>query len=129
MALDDFEDRRALDLAFRDELGEDRRLQNAQPDIEADADQDEAQEERHAPAPGEELLARHLAEGEHREIGEEEPAGHAELRPGGDEAARMVGARPFHRHQNRTAPFAADPHAPDEAQDREDDGAPDADAL
>src|SRR5436190_12426067 len=120
MALDDFEDRRALDLAFRDELGEDRRLQDAQPDIETHADQEQAQEERYAPAPGEELLARHLAEGEHREIGEEKPARHAKLRPGGDEAARMVGARPFHRHQHRAAPFAADAYTLDEAQDGQD---------
>jgi hypothetical protein len=32
----------ALNLAFGDELGEHRCLQNAQPDVKADANQDEA---------------------------------------------------------------------------------------
>src|SRR5262249_52223510 len=96
VALDHFQYRRALDSAPSQQIGEDRRLENAKPNIEPDPDEDEAQEERYPPAPGEELLARHLAKREHGEVGEEKPAGHAELRPGGDEAARMIGARPFH---------------------------------
>src|SRR5262249_47057507 len=107
VAFDDFQYRRALDSALGQQFGEDRSLENAKPNIKPDADEDEAQEERYAPAPGEELLARHLAKREHGEVGEEKPAGHAELRPGGDEATRVIGARPFHRHQHRAAPLAA----------------------
>src|SRR5262249_2577221 len=57
VALDHFQYRRALDLALGQQFGEDRRLENAEPDIKPDPDEDEAQEERYAPAPGEELLA------------------------------------------------------------------------
>ena len=41
----------------------------------------------------------------------------------------FVGARPFHRQEDRAAPFAADADSLDEADDRQDDGAPDADGL
>jgi hypothetical protein len=75
MLLDDRQHRRALDLALGEQFGEHRRLQNAQPDVEADADQHEAERERNPPAPGQELLAGHLAEGEHGEVGEEQSAG------------------------------------------------------
>src|ERR1700751_1881504 len=37
--------------------------------------------------------------------------------------------RPFHRQQYRAAPFAADTHSLDEADDGQDDGAPDAGLL
>ncbi len=127
MAFDDFQDRCALDFALSEELNEDRRLENAESDIEPDPDEEKAEKERYPPAPGEELLAGHLAKREDSEVGEEKPAGHAELRRGGDEAAGMIGASPFHRHQHRAAPLAADADPLDEAQDGEDDRTPDAD--
>jgi hypothetical protein len=96
--LDHCQHRRALDLLLGDELPEDRRFENAEPDIEADRDEDEAKEERHAPAPGEELLARHLAEGEDGEIGEEQAALNTELRPRCDKAPMLIAAGPLHRH-------------------------------
>ena len=40
-----------------------------------------------------------------------------------------VRPRPFHRQQYRAAPFAADAHSLDEADDGQDDGAPDADLV
>ena len=39
----------------------------------------------------------------------------------------MIGSRPLHRQQYRTAPLAADPDTLDEAQDSQDDRTPDAD--
>ncbi len=42
MVLDDGPHRRALDLAFGEQPGEDGRLQNSKPDVEPDADQHEA---------------------------------------------------------------------------------------
>src|SRR5437867_3571691 len=98
----------ALEPLLGDQLGEYRCLQDAEPDVEADADQRQAQRERDTPAPGKEMLAGHLTEGEHGEIGEEQSAGDAELRPRRDKAARVITARPFHRHQHRATPFAAD---------------------
>ena len=129
LPFDHLEDRGFLDLLFKHELGEHRRFHDSQADPEADPDQDQTQEKGHAPAPGQELIARHRAEGEHRQIGEEQPAGYAELRPRRDEAARVVGFAPFHRHQHRPAPFAADADALDEAQHGEDDRPPDADLV
>src|SRR6516165_2489734 len=52
-----------------------------------------------------------------------------EMRPRRNEAAVGVGARPFHGQQHRPAPFTADTYALDEANDCQDDGAPDADRL
>ena len=49
------------------------------------------------------------------------------MRPRRNKAAMMVGARPFHRQQNRAAPLAANPDTLDETQDGQDDRTPDAD--
>jgi hypothetical protein len=46
------------------------------------------------------------------------------LRRRGVPAAMVVGSRPLHRQQYRTAPLAADPDTLDEAQDRQDDRTP-----
>src|SRR6266852_6648779 len=78
---DHFQHRLAHNLLFGDELGEDRRLENAQADIEADPDQNDAEEERHAPAPGDELVARNSAERQECQVREQQAARHAELRP------------------------------------------------
>jgi len=40
-----------------------------------------------------------------------------------------IGAGPFHRQQYRSTPFAADPNPLNEADPRQNDGAPDADRL
>jgi hypothetical protein len=48
---------------------------------------------------------------------------------GRNEAAVAVGTRPFHRQQHRAAPFAADPDPLDKADDRQDDGPPDANCF
>jgi hypothetical protein len=106
-----------------------RRFQNAESDGEADADQNQTQCKRNAPAPGQKLRAGHLAEGKHREVRKKQTAGHAELRPRRDQPARVVGAGPFHRHQNRAAPLAADAYPLDETKSGENHCAPDADAL
>ena len=101
------------------QLGEGRRLEDAEADPQAHGDQEDAQEEGDAPAPGQELVARERAEGEHGEVGEEQAGRDAELGPGGDEAAVPVLARPLHREQDRAAPLPADADALDEAQHRE----------
>ena len=49
--------RHALDALLVDHLLEDRGLENAEPDPQPDDDHDGAEEERNAPAPGEELIA------------------------------------------------------------------------
>jgi MFS family permease len=53
----------------------------------------------------------------------------ARLRTRGDEAAVIVGARPFHRQQHRAAPLAADADPLDKADGGENDRAPNADHV
>ena len=116
-------------LALGEQFRKYRRLQDAEPDVETDADQHEAEAGRGMlPAPGQELLAGRLTEGQHREIGQEQSARHPELRPGCDEPTRLVGASPFHRHQHRAAPLPANADALDGSKDGQDHRAPDADA-
>ena len=66
---------------------------------------------------------------EHRQVGEEQSRRHTELRPGRNEAAVCTGLRPLHRQEHRSAPLAADAHALNEAQHRQQHSAPDADAV
>ena len=128
LALEHFEHRHAFDAVFGDHLLEDRGFEDAEPDPQPDPDHDDADQKRDAPAPHQELVARKPAEHQHRQIGQEEPGRRAELRPGRDEAAMLGGSRPFHGQQYRAAPFAADADPLDQANDRQQDRAPDADA-
>src|SRR5262249_36007634 len=121
--------RGALDLFFFDNALEDRSFEDAEADPQADPDHHDRDQERDAPAPDEELIAGNLAEDQHGEVGEEQAGGPAELRPGRDEAAVLVRARPFHREEDRAAPFAADADALDEAQKGQDDRAPEPDRV
>jgi hypothetical protein len=59
------EHRRALDPVLLNDAAEDRRLQNAKPDVEPDPDHDNAEPERYAPPPGEKLVAGNPAEQQH----------------------------------------------------------------
>ena len=76
----------------------DGRLQDAQPDEEADPDEHDRDQERHAPAPGQERARRRSRADEQREHGgrKQQPAGHAHLGPGAVEPAarRRRSARP-----------------------------------
>ncbi len=110
-------------------LLEHRRLEDAEADPQADADQNDRERERDAPAPGRELVARPGAERQDREVRQEQAARHAELRPRRHQAALSVMARPFHREQHRSAPFAADADALNHPQHGQDDRAPDADRV
>ena len=62
-------------------------------------------------------------------VRQEQPAGAPNCGQDDEEAAVLVGARPLHRQQHRAAPFAADADALDQADDRQQDRAPDADAV
>ena len=119
--------RRARDLLPVEDALKHGRFEKAQPNVEPDPDHDDRQPERHPPSPFEELIARNRAEDQHENVGEEEPGRTTPLRPGGDKAAMLVGPRPFHRHQGRAAPLAADADALDKAHDGQDDRAPDTD--
>src|SRR6202022_1771720 len=119
----------ALDALFVEHFLEDRCFEDAEPDPQTDPDHDDADQEWNAPAPDQKLVTGKPAEDQHRQIGQEEPGRRPELRPGGDETAIAVSSRPFHRQQHRAPPFAADPDPLDQANDRQQHGTPDADAL
>src|SRR5712692_4689177 len=127
LTLDHFEDGYPFDPAFGDQPPEDGCLENPEPDIEPHADHDDAEHERNAPAPDQELVAGNPTEHQHRDVRQQRPGRTAELRPRRDETAMGVRPRPFHRQQYRATPFAADAHPLDEADGGQDDGAPDAD--
>ena len=129
LALQDLGDGGARNALVRHDLPEDRCLEDAEPDPQANPHHDEAQPERDAPPPAQELISRHLTERQDREVREEKTGRPAELRPGSEELAIFAGAGPFHRQQHRAAPFAADADPLDEAQYDQHDRAPDADLL
>ena len=102
-------------------------LEDAEADPQADADQNDREGEWKTPAPNQELVARPGAERQNREVGQEQSGRHAELRPRRHQPALAVGARPFHGQQHRSAPLPADADALQRPQDRQKNGAPDAD--
>jgi hypothetical protein len=106
-----------------------RSFEDAQADVEADEHEHDVQQERDPPAPFQKGIAGQGAESEHRQVGEEQARRHTELRPGRNEAAVCAGLRPLHRQEHRSAPLAADAHALNEAQRRQQHRAPDADAV
>ena len=104
-------------------------VHDAEPDVEPDGDHHEAKQERDAPAPNQELVAGDAAEHQHGYVCQQQAGGTAELRPGGDEAAVLVGPRPLHREQHRATPLAADANALDKTDDGQDDCTPDSDRF
>ena len=70
-----------------------------------------------------ELVARDPAKHQHRDVRQQRPGRTAELRTRRDETTMSIRPRPFHRQQVPAAPFAADAHSLDEADDGQDDGA------
>jgi hypothetical protein len=52
LSFDDFQRRRLLDAVFRDQPRKSRGFENAEPDIEANPDQHDADKKRDAPTPG-----------------------------------------------------------------------------
>ena len=57
LAADHFQHRRPLDPFLLNEPRKDRRLENAEPYVEADAGHDDAEQKRNTPAPDQELIA------------------------------------------------------------------------
>ncbi|MCY1512951.1 hypothetical protein D9M68_474320 [compost metagenome] len=117
----DFAGRDLQRLLARKHLGEIRRFAHADPDEITDRQQDGADEERYAPAPGQEigLVQRgDQAEGHQRE----DQAGRAsQLREGRRERAAALG-RMLARHQHRATPFAAHRKALRQAQHQQQRG-------
>jgi hypothetical protein len=129
LAFDHFKNRHLLQPIGFYQRRKDRGLENAEADPKPDGDHDQAQVKRDTPAPGQKPVAGNGAERQHRKVRQEQPGRAAELRPRGDEAAMLVGSRPLHREQHRTAPFAADPDALYQAQHHQNNGGPEADLI
>jgi hypothetical protein len=127
LPLQHFDDRCAGDFLAIENALENRGLEDPETNPQADANHDDAEQERNAPAPDEELVAGNPAEHQHRDIRQEQSGGSTELRPRREKAAVLVGARPFHRQQHRAAPFAADTDALNQAEQGEDGGTPNPD--
>jgi hypothetical protein len=106
---------------------EHRRFEDAEADPQPDSDHDDADPERHAPAPVQKVIAGNRAEYEDGDIRDEQSGRSTPLRPRGDEAAMGICFRPLHRDQGRAAPLAADADPLNEADAGQNDRAPDAD--
>lgn len=109
-------------------LGEQRALDHLETDEQADAEQQHAQQERHAPAPGRELvLGEGGDQGDHGggDQGAERGPHLREARP---EPTALL-ARVLHDHQGRATPLTADGDALDHAQGDQQDRCPDADGV
>src|SRR6185312_2796833 len=119
--LDDLPDRPADDRILLLELVERGALQDTQPHVQPDADQDDAGQERHPPAPAVERGPGHAAEQLEHAGGQQQPDRHPHLGPAGHESAPVLLA-PFHGQQYRAAPLAAHTDALRDAQDDHQDG-------
>ena len=122
-----FDDRRARHLLLIEDALEDRSLEDSKADPQAERNHHDADPERHAPSPVEELITRNRAEREDRDVGDEQTGRRTPLRPRGDEPAMRIGLGPLHRDQCSAAPFAANADPLDKADTGQDDRAPDAD--
>ena len=119
--------RSRLDALRLQEPLEQRGFQDAQPDVQPDADQDDAEVEGNPPAPaGKPLRAGDVAHDQERPVRQEQANRNAELRPAGDQAA-LAPMAPFHREKDGSSPLAANADPLDKAEDDQEDGAPDAD--
>src|SRR6266550_2434089 len=115
-----------FDLPLVEKPLEERSLEHPQPDIQADSHQQDAEVERHPPAPGgKPFRTGDVTHDVESTVRQHQPDGDTELRPAGPETA-LTTMSPLHRHQHRAAPFAADADPLDETQDDEEESAPDA---
>jgi len=96
-ALDDFERWRPFDPVFGEQSPKGRGLEGTEPDVEAHPNHDDAEQERDAPPPNQELIARDRAEDQHRQSCQQQSGRRPELWPSGNEATMRVRSRPFHR--------------------------------
>ena len=112
-------------LGFLD-AAEGRRLHDLEPDIETDRDQDGADQEGDAPAPGEEVRVAQKRQNVDHARAQQQTGGNADLRPASVKAA-VAARRMLDRQQHCPAPFAADADALEDAQHQQQDRRPDAD--
>ena len=124
LPLDYLLDRHPLDSILRNQSLERRRFQDAQPDVKPHCHHYDAEHERYPQPQTRNWSPESQLKNNTARLASKRPPGPPNC--GADEAAMLVGARPFHRQQNRTAPFAADTDPLDEADDGQNDRAPDA---
>ena len=103
-------------------LLEHRRLEDAQPDVQADPKDDDAQEERYAPTPGQELLLRERREQRESSRREQEPYRDPCARKAREESAPSHGGV-LRSHDHRAAELRAGTEALEDTQQEEQDRA------
>jgi hypothetical protein len=87
------------------DLREDGRLGDPEADIQPDRYEQETQEERDTPAPGQKLLLRESCKRGECGRREHKPCRGAHLWPAPEEAPRLGGGM-LHRHEHRAAPLS-----------------------
>ncbi|GAA0003040.1 hypothetical protein BRDID11002_30410 [Bradyrhizobium diazoefficiens] len=125
---EDLDQRHACDVLLGLDLTEGRGLFHVEADVEPDADQEDRDQERNAPAVSHEVAfrqARHQRK--HADRGEIAD-GIADLHHAAEQAA-AVGRAVLHHHQHRPAPLAAETDALEKAQADQEQRRGDADLL
>ena len=112
---EDLGDRHAGDPLARLQAAERRRLQQAKANEQADTNQQDADQEGQAPAPGEEVPLRHLRDQGEYADGTDVAERVAHLHHGAQQAP-AARRRVLDHHQHRAAPLAAQADALQEAQ-------------
>ncbi len=126
VALDRLQHRQLDDLALLAQALEHRGLLDPQPEVQRDEDHQEREQERHAPAPGLQLVVGQLPDEQERQRAEHQPELHAELREGAVEAAPLLG-RMFGQECRGTAELRAGAEALADPHQRQQDRRPDPD--
>jgi catechol 2,3-dioxygenase-like lactoylglutathione lyase family enzyme len=96
------------------EPGERRGFENLKPDKDAHADEEDAEQERYPPAPGQKLLVRKAGERGKDPRSEHNPRRRGRRRPAPVVTTPSFG-RVLHGHQGRAAPLSPDREALDQA--------------
>src|SRR5215472_2421160 len=99
LLLEHFDNTRFLDLVLIQKLLEHGFLKNAETNPQANPNQYDRERERNSPAPGREFIPRQSAEGQYRQVREEQTSRDAELRPRCDQPTLSMMTRPFHRQE------------------------------
>ena len=127
VATDDFPHGRGFDPTFVEEGLKDRRFHDPEPDVKANADQHDAEQERNPPRPGLEGFWPGQRHGEGDDpVGENESDRNAKLRPAAEPPLAFL-APPLHGHEHRPAPLTADANALAQTEDDKEHRGPEAD--
>src|ERR1700744_1175161 len=124
VALEQIHDRHCRNLVLLPYSIEGRRLHDLEANIQTDRNQQSADQEGYAPAPGKKVGIRQKGENIDGAGAQQQSSRNADLRPASEKAA-PARRRMLDGHQARAAPFPADADALENTKQKQHDGGPD----